>query len=286
MSAMIDLTGKRFGKWTVLHRDIEKKSSNVYWVCQCDCGTVKSVNGTTLRRGMSASCGCDSGRLYSEKKMHNLTGLQFGKLTVLGRLPHEPHKPLRWECQCDCGNIVYIKTANIYKQRSCGCAGRETRKKNFLDKAERFGSSKDRLYRVWLGMRYRCFYQKDKYYMDYGGRGITICDEWLGPEGYTNFRLWAYQNGYDDTASFQQCTLDRIDVNGNYEPTNCRWVDIKSQANNKRNTPYYTIGDITKSLSEWCDTFGVSHSLVSSRVRRGWDIERALTQPKRKISKP
>jgi hypothetical protein len=123
-------------------------------------------------------------------------------------------------------------------------------------------------------MRTRCFSENDGNYKDYGGRGITVCDEWLD---FLIFREWALKNGYND-----KLEIDRIDVNGNYNPENCRFVTDKIQASNKRDTRFYTIGEKTLCLKDWCDMYNMKFNTVAKRIKRGYDIEEALSKRPRK----
>ena len=187
-------------------------------------------------------------------KFIDLTSQRFGKLTVVARAPSEMRsrgervRPITmWFCVCDCGNHCTVDGVNLTSQRtqSCGCHQRELARKFCRDIGAKSGKEKavykhgdsvrgrDRLYFVWAAMKQRCKNRRCSGYADYGGRGISICDEW---EDYINFRDWAMSNGYDPNAAFAQCTLDRIDVNGNYCPENCRWVTMAVQATNKRNS--------------------------------------------------
>lgn len=126
-------------------------------------------------------------------------------------------------------------------------------------------------------MKDRCYRKSDKKYKNYGGRGIRICDEWLGKEGFLKFRKWSYENGYDENAPFGQCTIDRIDVNGNYCPENCRWVDMKTQANNRTNNNYIFHNGQTKTLSEWAKFYGVNQDTLWRRIyQRNMSLEKAL----------
>ena len=284
MGAYINMTGKRFGKWTVLCRDSTITNENnpngkVYWICKCDCGTLKSVNGSSLRRGTSKSCGCESAKSLSNRNTKDLTNKRIGKLTVLGRTPYVPGHKLSWICLCDCGKMVLYTTSQLRTYKSCGCLHEESRQKHISEYHAIHGNPKERLYHVWNNMRYRCFNKNHQDYPNYGGRGISVCDEWKG--NYLSFREWAYKNGYDENAPTGQCTLDRIDVNGNYEPSNCRWVDTKKQASNRRRCRFFVIDGEQRSLSDWCELYGASRNLVYSRVQNGWDIKRALTEPKR-----
>ena len=162
----------------------------------------------------------------SKSFRQDLTGKRFGRLTVLEFVPNDkPHS--YWKCQCDCGNITAIKGKNLKSgnSASCGCL----RSQMISRRMARHGFRTTRIYRIHADMKARCYNKKHRQYDDYGGRGIKICSEWNND--FQSFYDWAMANGYDDTL-----TIDRIDVNGNYEPSNCRWVDIYVQANNKRTT--------------------------------------------------
>lgn len=277
------MTGQRFGKWTVLCRDftVETNSSSgrvAYWICKCDCGNLRSVNGVSLRRGISKSCGCDAAKSTSERNTKDLTGSRIGKLQIIGRTPYVKGQRLRWICLCDCGKMTLCRTSELTHQRSCGCLASEINRSRFEEIRKVKGDNRERLHRVWLGMRSRCIKPNNADYESYGGRGITICEEWS--KSYLSFREWAYSNGYDENAPKGQCTLDRIDVNGNYCPENCRWVNMKQQSNNRRKCKYYEIDGTTHSLGDWCEIYGVDRKLTYSRVKRGWDVKRALTEPK------
>lgn len=160
----------------------------------------------------------------------DLTGQRFGKLVVINRAGTRNREAL-WRCRCDCGNETLSRGGGLRggKVRSCGCTRIEKVRKNPPRKTH--GGRKDRLYKVWRGIHDRCTYPSHNRYKDYGGRGITMCDEW---KEYENFRTWAVENGYDPEAPRGVCTIDRIDVDGNYCPENCRWVSMEVQAQNKR----------------------------------------------------
>ena len=149
--------------------------------------------------------------------------------------------------------------------------------------ARRNGST--RLYKVWRNMKVRCDNPNCKEYKYYGGRGISVCEEW---NDFIEFQKWAYANGYDENAKRGECTLDRIDVNKNYEPSNCRWVNMKVQCNNRRlwgtNTHNHkmitwTYKGETHTVREWSEITGIDNKILRTRKHKGWNIERILTTP-------
>ena len=168
---------------------------------------------------------------------HDITSHKFGRLTAIKKVGVDKHRNTLWLCECECGNTTVVPAYALRNghSKSCGCIGIDflkTAKPSTKHGGARVGKNKERLYRVWLGMKERCYNPHSRNYMNYGGRGITICDEWL--HDFSAFRDWAMANGYNPDAPRGQCTIDRIDNDGNYEPSNCRWVDMKTQANNKK----------------------------------------------------
>lgn len=130
---------------------------------------------------------------------------------------------------------------------------------------------KSRLYHIWEDMKNRCHNKNNKRYNNYGGRNISLCNEW---NDYLNFHNWSINNGYNDSL-----TIDRIDVNKNYEPSNCKWSTQKEQANNRTNNRYITYNGRTKTLSQWSDLLGFGYHVIKNRLNRNWTIEEALTTP-------
>ena len=152
-------------------------------------------------------------------KLIDLTGQTFERLTVIKRVENAKNNKAQWLCQCSCGKQKIIKSSNLIRgaTSSCGCIKEEKRLGELHN---------SRLHRIWNNMKQRCLNPKNTNYVHYGKRGITVCKEWIDFKPFYN---WALSNGYKDTLS-----IDRINVNGNYEPLNCRWATYKEQNNNKR----------------------------------------------------
>lgn len=210
----------------------------------------------------------------------DLTGRNFGKLTVIKRVEDHIQKSgvpkAMWLCKCECGGerIVYGQALRAGKAIDCGCGNHERLSALSKKHATTHGGSRTRLYRVWRIMRERCSCTYSKQYKQYGARGVRVCDEW---NDFEVFRRWAYKNGYDPEAKRGECTLDRIDVNGNYEPGNCRFVNMAAQCRNKRNNWMIAYNGKTQCMSDWAKELGIKRLTLRNRLVQGWSIERAFT---------
>lgn len=209
-------------------------------------------------------------------------GDRFGRLVVLEDLGTRGKWYNRYFlCKCDCGNKKEFRAQNLQSRHttSCGCLKKE---KALRDKTTH-GLSKSRTHRIWRGIKTRCQNPKAHAYANYGGRGIRVCEEW---QSFEPFWEWAQANGYNDTLS-----IDRVDVNGDYCPENCRWVDVKTQANNKRTSRKYTVKEKTLTEAEWRRNIGVGQCTISKwRSKRGeayviQRIEQALKEREEKEQK-
>lgn len=211
----------------------------------------------------------------------DITGQRFGILTVIEPVYIPEKKRWKWKCQCDCGNTTYSSANNLKAGvQSCGCLHRKW-SHNHLYK---HGKTNSRLFPIWQSMKQRCENPNCQAYANYGGRGIKVCDEWN--EDFQQFESWSIANGYDENAPKGQCTIERIDVNGNYEPSNCRWATMAEQGCNRRSCVFVEYNGERKTLAEWSRITGLTHATIRGRLLRGWDVESAFTTPpKRKKRK-
>ena len=209
--------------------------------------------------------------------LKDLTGKSFGRLKVVGRAddyiqPSGRHRTM-WLCECECGNTTSVSPDFLKSNKtvSCGCY-----KKEFMSKKmSTHGESKDRLYLIWCSMKRRCYNKNSTYYNRYGGRGISMCNEWSN--SYICFKEWAINNGYDKDAPRGKCTIDRIDNNGNYSPDNCRIVDSVVQANNRSSNKIYAYNGDSHNIKELSTIYNIPYKTLYNRLYSGWDIDKAIT---------
>lgn len=200
-------------------------------------------------------------------KKVDLTGKKFGRWTVIGEGGRSKHRRILWKCVCECGTEREVVGESLVNgvSKSCGCYNVE----QIIDRSTTHGCTNERLYIIWKNMKSRCYNKNNNAYEYYGGRGIVACDEWK--DSFANFREWAISHGYTD-----ELTIDRIDVNGNYEPSNCRWSTMKEQANNTRRTKYVNYNGKTYSATEFSRITGVKYGKILYILNRGYKMEDAL----------
>lgn len=196
---------------------------------------------------------------------YNMIGKKFNRLTVLEECKERKERKKVYKCICECGNIVYAIGTRLRnnKVKSCGCLKHDI-KSNF-----KHGKRHTRLYSIWYDMKRKCYKTNRKDYHCYGGRGIKVCDEWL--YDFMVFYNWSMSHGYNDNL-----TIDRIDVNGNYEPSNCRWTDMKTQGNNRRTNILLTYNGETKTMTEWAEYLNIPYSTIKHRHNKKWTDKECL----------
>lgn len=193
----------------------------------------------------------------------DLRGRKYGRLTVTEYAGKNHANKALWKCVCDCGKETIARADALkagYKQ-SCGCLNSENKSRECIARNTTHGKAHTRLYTVWCDMRRRCNDANAPEYKYYGGRGVRVCAEW--EKDFQAFYDWAMANGYDKTAPHGKCTIDRIDVNGNYNPENCRFADTYQQARNKRNNRYITHNGVTMMQTDWARHYGKSRAFFS-----------------------
>lgn len=204
--------------------------------------------------------------------MIDLTNKVFDRLTVVRRVGSDKSHNATWLCICECGNEIV--TAGIYlrsgDKRSCGCLHKEIVQKTMTT----HGLSKTRLYKVWAGIKSRCYNPNNDNYKYYGALGITMCDEWR--DSFEAFRDWSVANGYDECAGAQACTIDRIDNLLPYSPNNCRWADHMTQCNNQSKNKLFEHNGETHTMAEWARVLGIKYTTLRARIRRGKTFEDAI----------
>lgn len=194
-------------------------------------------------------------------------GNRYGRLLVVGRADGANRASV-WQCLCDCGAEVVLPLSRMIRgnTRSCGCLRREMT----AAKQRTHGATDTRAYRSWAGMMRRCTNKNDQRWPLYGGRGIKVCDRWTDAANFI-------QDMGQPPAGH---SLDRIDVNGNYEPSNCRWATQKQQNRNTRRTKYAEFDGVILPLREWAELLNIPYSMLRDRLARGWDFRRAATEPR------
>lgn len=198
------------------------------------------------------------------------TGMTFDRLKVIKRVENDKHKNSMWLCQCVCGETRVVRGSHLTGKntRSCGCLDREIVAKNSVKHGMRY----TRIYNIWRKMKERCLNRNSDNYRYYGARGVKVCDEWMS---FSGFYEWSKISGYRD-----DLTIDRINVFGNYCPSNCRWATMQEQNNNTTRNHTITIGMETRTIQGWADEVGISRSTILARLQNGWSPEDAVLTPK------
>lgn len=251
----LDLTGETFGLLTVLCL-YEKRGNKKYWLCECACGTFGIYGTQTLCQTKNKSCGC--------LLEHKMVGTRFGRLIVTSFSHRKETVGFFWNCLCDCGNTSVLSTSVLRSgsTQSCGCYRK--------DKITKHNMHKTRIYSKWRSMLSRCRNPRNINYKNYGGRGITVSDSWLDFENF-------YGDMGDPPTDKHQ--IDRINNEGNYEASNCRWVTNKENARNKRTNRLITLGGKTQCVSAWAEDLNIKVSTINHRLGNDWPGDVAISRP-------
>lgn len=197
--------------------------------------------------------------------LKNLLGMKFGRLTVIGKAnPHYTrggNRLVKWTCQCDCGNVCDVLSENLLGgiTKSCGCLNKEIVSKN----NKTHGLSHHKLYAIHSEMNHRCFNPNNKNFKHYGSRGISVCEQWTGRDGFLNFYEWANSHGYKDGLS-----IERKDVDGDYSPDNCSWIPKNEQPLNRRSNVILSYKGKKQSISEWCRMYRISRKTIIRYLKK------------------
>ena len=203
--------------------------------------------------------------------MIDLKGKRFGRLTVINYNQLRANNgEYMWHCKCDCGNECDVRGSNLRNGNTLSCGCFQTDRVSQTNSKHK--QSNNRIYYEWNNMKNRCYNPNYAEYKNYGGRGISVCEEWL--KSFANFYDWAINNGYSDNL-----TIDRINVNGNYCPDNCRWVTIEAQCNNKRNNRFITYKGKTQTVSQWSKEIGMSEKLLLWRLNHWENLDTVFNKP-------
>ena len=256
MSKVIDIRGSTYGRLTVLDQDGSDREGKAVWKCSCSCGNVVSVRGKHLRRGEIRSCGCLSADINSENRKLRIDGMKFNRLTALREVPERVRGLVQWEFQCDCGNTLIAPAASVKSgnTKSCGCLQPETAA--MLSTSH--GMVRTPTYNSWAAMLCRCNNKNAPNYKHYGGRGISVCEEWLS---FENFLL-------DMGVRPQNTTLGRENNDLGYTPSNCQWETTDDQSLNKRTTVYVVFEGEKMPLAAACAVSEVDYKAVMQAASR------------------
>ncbi len=265
--------GETYNGVKVLEKFREHRHTKYWCVCPV-CGEKFSIKSETV--GLARQCK----KCNAKSRIIDITGKRFGRLVVIeyvGRKVKNGNRITLWKCKCDCGNEIIVKYQALVtgNTRSCGCLGDEVRKANIQKFREQriksacsdFGAVENHPLRmIWKSMITRCYNPNSVSYKHYGERNINVCDRWRGSLGFEHF-----VNDMGKRPSLEY-TIDRIDVNGDYCPENCRWATNTQQANNKTDNVYINVGENKITAKQFCDIFGLTYNTVIHQLKKGLDV--------------
>lgn len=244
-----DFAGRIFGELTVVGQGLSTSKESA-WVCDCSCGNIVTVTSGALRRGQTRCRNCTKPNFVDH------TGERFGRLTALRLIDCKP-KP-KWECICDCGNTTQVITSVLVRGdcQSCGCLASEIRKLA----TRRHGLTHHPIHTAWISIRQRCTNPNNIGFARYGGRGIKVCGRWQSFDAFAEDMLPTWKQGL---------SIERLDVNGNYEPGNCIWATPKEQARNRETTMRFEVKGEVLTVPEMAEKYSLRQNAIWRRIRKG-----------------
>lgn len=270
----INLAGQKFGELTALYPccRIQHRREGWAWSCVCSCGRKNvDIAAIQLRHGGMKYCSKQCLSRPYKPNFELLYGQRFGKLVAIApcKKIDSKKRDIYWSCQCDCGKQVVAAASHLKSGKIVSCKCDWSIRARYLN--YKHGYSNHVLYGLWGLMIYRCDSPNHSSYHNYGGRGIDVCDRWR-----EDFLAFAADMGVRPS---RKHSIDRIDNDGNYEPSNCRWATQRQQSRNSRRNHWQTIDGTTLCLTDWCNLYDMHPATVRSRARRGWSFEEALFVP-------
>jgi hypothetical protein len=266
MGKRANLVGEKINNWLVKEYKGVNKFHQTLWLVECDCNKHTERIKTHSEIKQTKSCGC--------LDLENLNGQTFGRWRVISNPIIKNDNKVYFLCECECNKHttreVRADRLKNGSSQSCGCYATEQKTKH--------GLSRERITNIWYGMIDRCTNPNRNDYERYGGRGISVCDEWKENKDYSglkNFYKWAINNGYEENL-----TIERKDVNGNYEPNNCEWITMEEQAKNKTNTIYINIDGKNEKLIDLADIHNIKRETLLKRYNNGIEDKELLLTPK------
>ncbi len=273
--AQKDITGQRFNKLVAI-KFIEKRNDIYFWLFRCNCGKEKIIRKSEVINGYVKSCGClkkesmMGDKNPAKKRIKNITGQKFGRLIAI-KFEYIKNERHYWLFRCDCGKEKIIaKNCVVYKYsktKSCGCLNLE-RCKRGIRKTHGFGDRKirNRFYTIWGSIKQRCLNKKLKYYKNYGGRGIKVCDRWLK---FENFRNDMYKSYLEHVKEFgeRNTSIDRKNNDGDYYKENCRWATLIEQMNNTRTNKFISYKQKYVTVSELAKILNINYETLRIKTK-------------------
>lgn len=273
-----EFVGRRYGNLTVIGKYISDNPRSNSFLLRCDCGEVIKAAPSKVFDGFKRSCGKCKYRFssrYDLSKYEKFIGEKKNKLTVIGvEYLSEDHKRASFVCMCDCWNVKKVLPHDFKRGGTKSCGVCRTNAKIVDGRSSKYPD----IYRVWLGILYRCENEKSREFHCYGGRGIKVCEEW---KDYLNFERWVLENG----GIRDGYSIDRIDNDGDYSPNNCRFATAKEQARNRSKNVIIEYDGKKMCLKDWATQLNIYYPTLVKRYNRGWSIERMLTTPVNKYVK-